>query len=130
MSRQVNLRHPIQVARNWGSAKDGTHHFWIQRLTAVALMLLSPWFVWFALGMIGAEYASVRLSLAQPLTATLMVAFVIALFWHVKLGLQVVIEDYVHVEWQALTLQIIITFACFAATLASVLAIGRIAFAA
>ena len=130
MSRQTNLRHPIQVARNWGSAKDGTHHFWIQRLTAVALMLLAPWFVWFALSMIGADYATVRLSLAQPFTAMLMLAFVITLFWHVKLGLQVVIEDYVHVEWQAMTLQILNTFACFAAALAAVLAIGRIAFAA
>jgi len=129
MSGSNHLRHPIAVARGLGAAKDGTHHFWIQRLTAVALMLLSPWFVWLLLSLVGADYATIRLSLAQPVTATLLLAFVIALFWHVKLGLQVVVEDYIHVKGLEFALQIAITFACLLAVLASVVALGRIVFA-
>jgi succinate dehydrogenase / fumarate reductase, membrane anchor subunit len=129
MSGSNHLRHPIAVARGLGAAKDGTHHFWIQRLTAVALMLLSPWFVWLLLSLIGADYATIRLSLAQPVTATLLLAFIIALFWHVKLGLQVVVEDYIHVKGLEFALQIAITFACLLAVLASVVALGRIVFA-
>jgi succinate dehydrogenase / fumarate reductase, membrane anchor subunit len=126
----MNLRHPIAVARGWGSAKGGTHHFWMQRLTSVALMVLAPLFVGLVVGLVGSDLATVRLTLAQPLTATLLLAFVIGLFWHARLGLQVVIEDYVHVKWLEVALQIINTFACFLAALASVLAIGRIAFGA
>lgn len=124
------LRHPIAIARGLGSGKDGVHHFWVQRVTAVALGLLSPWFVWMAVRLVGADYGTVRLTLAQPFTATLLIAFVIALFWHAKLGLQVVIEDYVHVRWLEVTLQIAVAFSTFLAALASILAIGRIAFTA
>ena len=92
-------------------------------------MLLSPWFVWLLLSLVGADYATIRLSLAQPVTATLLLAFVIALFWHVKLGLQVVVEDYIHVKGLEFALQIAITFACLLAVLASVVALGRIVFA-
>ena len=80
---------------------------------------------------VGAGGAGLRATfgLAQPLTATLLLAFVIALFWHVKLGLQVVVEDYFHVKGLEFALQIAITFACLLAVLASVLALGRIVFA-
>jgi succinate dehydrogenase / fumarate reductase, membrane anchor subunit len=124
------LRHPIAIARGLGSGKDGVHHFWVQRVTAVALALLTPWFIWLAVGLVGAEYAVVRLSLAQPLNATLMIAFVVTLFWHARLGLQVVIEDYVHIRWLEIALQIAVVFATFLAALASIIAIGRIAFTA
>jgi succinate dehydrogenase / fumarate reductase, membrane anchor subunit len=130
MSTNLKLRHPIANARGWGSAKGGTHHFIVQRITSVALALLVPWFVWTAVSLVGADYMTARLTLAQPFTATLMLAFVIALFWHAKLGLQVVIEDYVHRPWLEITLQLVNTFACLLAALASVLAIGRIVFTA
>jgi succinate dehydrogenase / fumarate reductase, membrane anchor subunit len=126
----ARLRHPIATARGLGSAKDGTHHFWVQRLTSVALAVLVPWFVWTAVSLVGSDYATLRLSLSQPLTATLMLAFVIALFWHARLGLQVVIEDYIHVRWLEVTAQILVTFACFLAAVASILAIGRLVFTA
>ena len=92
----MSLRDPLAKARGWGSAKDGVGHWWAQRLTAVALLLLSPWFVLLALGLIGADQLTVRHTLAQPLNASLLIAFVLSLFWHARLGLQVVIEDYVH----------------------------------
>jgi succinate dehydrogenase / fumarate reductase, membrane anchor subunit len=126
----ARLRHPIATARGLGSAKDGTHHFWMQRLTSVALALLVPWFVWTAVGLVGTDHATARLTLSQPLTATLMLAFVIALFWHARLGLQVVIEDYIHVRWLEVTAQILVTFTCFLAAVASILAIGRLVFTA
>jgi succinate dehydrogenase / fumarate reductase, membrane anchor subunit len=126
----MSLRHPIARARGLGSAKDGTGHFWVQRLTSVALALLIPWFIWTSVSLFGSDLASVRATLAQPLHATLMVAFVIALFWHAKLGLQVVVEDYIHVKWLEIALQIAITFVFFLAPLAAVMAIARIVFAA
>ena len=123
----MNLRDPLAQARGLGSAKDGSRHWWVQRLTAVALMLLVPWFVWLALSLIGADQFTVRATIGQPLNATLMLAFVFALFWHAQLGLQVVVEDYVH-GWLELVLQVVIKFACVLAALASAIAIGRIAF--
>ena len=123
----MNLRDPLAQARGLGSAQDGWRHWWVQRLTAVALMLLLPWFIWLALALIGADQFTVRATLGQPLNATLMLTFVFALFWHAQLGLQVVVEDYVHGSLE-LVLQIVIKFACVLAALASAIAIGRIAF--
>lgn len=125
-SAQTQLRDPLAQARGLGSAKDGVRHWWLQRLTAIALALLSPWFVWLAVSLIGADRMTVRLTLAQPLTATLMIAFVLALFWHAKLGVQVVIEDYVQPRWLEVALQVAVSFACLLGAIASVLAIGRI----
>jgi succinate dehydrogenase / fumarate reductase membrane anchor subunit len=123
----MNLRDPLARARGLGSAKDGLRHWWVQRLTAVALMGLVPWFVWLVLGLIGADQFTVRATIGQPWNATLMLAFVFALFWHAQLGLQVVVEDYVH-GWLEIALQIVIKFACALAALASAIAIGRLAF--
>jgi succinate dehydrogenase / fumarate reductase membrane anchor subunit len=125
----MSLRDPLAIARGLGSAKDGTQHWWIQRLTAVALLLLSPWFVYTVLGLIGADQFTVRLSLARPFTATLLLAFVLSMFWHAQLGLQVVIEDYVH-GWLEVALQIVVKFSCALGAMAAALAIGRIVFSA
>ncbi|MCK7592951.1 succinate dehydrogenase, hydrophobic membrane anchor protein [Pseudomarimonas salicorniae] len=124
----MSLQHPIARVRGLGSAKNGTHHWWVQRLTAVALALLTPWFIWLALCMVGADAFTVRATLAQPLNAVLMLAFVFSLFWHARLGLQVVIEDYIHTPWLEVTLQVFVMFACALAALASAIAIGRIVF--
>lgn len=123
----MSLRHPIARARGLGSAKSGAHHFIVQRLTAIALVPLSIWFLIAALGLVTGEYADARTWLAQPLNASLMSVFVIALFYHAQLGVQVVVEDYVHTPWMELALQIGTKFACFFAAVASLLAIVRIA---
>lgn len=125
----MSLRHPLAIARGLGSAKDGTGHWWVQRLTAIALLLLTPWFVWLAIGLAGADQFAVRHALGGPLNASLMLAFVLSLFWHAQLGLQVVIEDYVH-GWPEVALQILVKFACAFAALASIIAVGRIVFTA
>lgn len=125
----MSLRNPLARAKGLGSAKNGTSHWWHQRLTAIALALLTPWFVIFAVGLLGADQATVRLAIAQPLTATLLAAFVLSLFWHAQLGLQVVVEDYLH-GWSEVALQVAIRFAYALAAIASLLAIGRIVFTA
>ena len=125
----MSLRHPLALARGLGSAKDGVGHWWVQRLTAMALLLLAPWFTWLVLGLVGADHFTVRQALAHPLNASLLLAFVLSLFWHAQLGMQVVIEDYVH-GWLEIVLQVAVKFAYAFAALASAIAIGRIAFTA
>ncbi|HEX5757363.1 MAG TPA: succinate dehydrogenase, hydrophobic membrane anchor protein [Arenimonas sp.] len=125
----MSYQHPLARAKGLGSAKDGVQHWWLQRLTAIALALLSPWFVVFAVGLIGADQMAVRAAIAQPLSATLLLAFALALFWHARLGLQVVIEDYIHGALEV-ALQIAVKFAYALAAIASILAIGRIVFTA
>jgi succinate dehydrogenase / fumarate reductase membrane anchor subunit len=123
------MRTPLAQARGLGSAKDGVHHWWVQRLTAVALALLTPWFLWLLLSLIGASHADVRAVIADPRQALPLLAFVLALFWHAKLGVQVVIEDYVHTRWLELALQVAVNFACALGALASVFGILRCVFA-
>jgi succinate dehydrogenase / fumarate reductase membrane anchor subunit len=125
----MSLRDPLAIARGLGPAKEGLHHWWVLRLSSVALMLMTPWFVWFALSLVGADLGTVRATVGDPLQATLLLAFVGTMFWHAQLGLQVVVEDYVH-GWLELALQILIKFTCALAALASALAIGRLVFSA
>ncbi len=91
----MSFRSPLGTARGLGSAKAGTEHWMVQRLTAIALLPLTLWFVWSLLCMAGADYATFTAWLANPLIAVLMSAFSLMLFYHAALGLQVVVEDYV-----------------------------------
>lgn len=125
----MSMRDPLAVARGIGSAKSGTGDWWMLRLTSVALLLLTPWLLWLILGLVGADQYTVRTTLARPLNAALMLPYVLSMFWHAQLGLQVVIEDYIH-GWMEIALQIIVKFACAFAALASAIAIGRIVFSA
>ena len=120
-------RTPLKIVTGLGSARHGVQHFVLQRLTALALALLGAWFIWLVLKLLHLDYAGAHALLAQPLNAVLMLAFVIAVFWHAQLGLQVVVEDYVHTRGWQLTLQIAIKFLCFLGAAASVFAIFRIA---
>ena len=122
----AQMRTPIKIARGLGSAKVGAHHFMVQRITAVALIGLCLWAVWIALAMLQMDYAGAHALIARPLNAVLMLAFIVAMFWHTQLGLQVVIEDYVHARGIELTLQIAVKFICFLGAAASALAVIRI----
>lgn len=124
------LRNPLKRARGLGSAKDGTGHFIVQRITAIALVVLSIYALGLIVWLIGDDYASVRATVAHPCNAILLVAFCIAMFWHAKLGIQVVIEDYVHAPFWGVSLQLLNIFLCALAAIASVLAIVRIALGA
>lgn len=90
------LRSPLGRALGLGSARAGSHHWWGQRLTAIALVPLTLWFIFSVIGHSGASHQEVIGWLSAPLTMGLMLALVIATFHHLQLGLQVVIEDYVH----------------------------------
>jgi succinate dehydrogenase / fumarate reductase, membrane anchor subunit len=122
-----DLRTPLARVRGLGSAREGTHHFVVQRITAIALLPLTIWFLVAALSFLRGEYADARTWLAQPWNASLMAAFVLALFHHAQLGLQVVIEDYVHTRWIELTLLIAVKFIAVLATIVCLLALIRIA---
>jgi succinate dehydrogenase / fumarate reductase membrane anchor subunit len=91
----MSLRSPLSQARGLGSAKDGTHHFWVQRVSAVALIPLSLWFVFSVAQLAGGDYGAVRHWVHAPSVAVTLVLFISAALYHSMLGVQVVIEDYV-----------------------------------
>lgn len=92
----MSLRSPIANARGLGSAKDGTTHFWTQRLTAIALAPLLLWFVSAVVGLVGADYAAVVAWIAHPVNAVLFLVLLLTMCWHSMLGMQVIVEDYLH----------------------------------
>lgn len=123
-----SLRNPLQRARGLGSGKSGTGHFWWQRVTAIFLAPLVAWMIGLLVSLVGQDVTTVQLVLARPWNAIAMALLVLLLFWHAKLGMQVVIEDYVHQRAAEITLQLLVTLACALGALASLYAIGRIAF--
>ncbi len=120
------LRDPLAEARGLGSAKDGVNHWWMQRLTAIALLPLGIWILISLLCLLHANYATARHFVAEPLHAILIIAFIVAMFWHAQLGLQVVIEDYVHTRWLEVSSTLAVKFLCLLGALASTLAVVRI----
>jgi len=122
-----DLRNPLARARGLGSAKEGAGHWMLQRITAVALVFLTLWFVITVLGLMHADYATARGTIAQPWNAVLLIALIVTMFRHAVLGLQVVIEDYVHTRWLEMTALVLIKFIAVLAALAGVLAVLRIA---
>lgn len=125
-----SLRSPLQRARGLGSAKDGTEHWWAQRLTAIALIPLTLWFVLGVISHLGADHAAFIEWMKSPCSAVAMVLTALVTFHHANSGMQVVIEDYVHVEWQKLGLIILVKFGCFALAAACVFAVLKISFGA
>lgn len=122
-----DFRTATKRARGLGSAKSGTGHFWWLRVTSIALALLVPWLVGTLVSLVGADLPSVYAVLSRPYNAVLMAVFAVMLFWHAKLGMQVVIEDYVHVRAVEVALLLLNSFACTLGALASLYAIARIA---
>jgi len=92
----VSLRSDLGRVKGLGSAKEGVGHWRLQRLTAIAVLPLSLWFSYSLMAVVGAPYTEVVAWIARPHVTVLLLALVIALFWHLKLGIQVVLEDYVH----------------------------------
>jgi succinate dehydrogenase / fumarate reductase membrane anchor subunit len=123
----TRYRTPLKGVQGLGSAKAGTQHFIVQRLTAIALVFLACWFLYFVVGLMHADYLTASDAVARPWNAMLLIAFLVAMFWHAQLGVQVVIEDYVHSHGLALTAQIAVRFVCILGALASVFAVVRIA---
>jgi succinate dehydrogenase / fumarate reductase membrane anchor subunit len=124
------MRSALGRALGLGSAKEGVEHWWLQRLTAVALAPLGLWFVAAVIRLTGADLGAVRGWIAHPLPAILLVLLLIATFWHMALGLQVVIEDYVAAPLSRVGLVVVVRLACFGLMVAGIFAVLRIALAA
>jgi len=123
------FRTPLKNVRGLGTAKTGTEHFVQQRLTATALVFLGLWFVWFVLSLVGSDYLAATDAVSKPWNAVLLVGFLVATFWHAQLGLQVVLEDYVHNSLLALALQVSVKFIAVLGAIVSIFAVARIALA-
>jgi succinate dehydrogenase, hydrophobic membrane anchor protein len=122
-------RTPLKNVRGLGAAKHGTQHFVHQRLTATALVLLGVWFLCFVVSLVGADYLTAADAVSRPWNAVLLVGFLVAMFWHAQLGLQVVLEDYVHNSLIALALQVSVKFIAVLGAIVSIFAVARIALA-
>ena len=122
----MNLRSPLGRVRGLGSAKEGTDHWYVERLTALALVPLSLWFVASLIVGVGADYARVKAWMAVPGNMAMMVLLVVAIFWHAALALSVVIEDYVHTKPAEVASLIAVRFGCLVLGIFSVVAVLRI----
>ena len=123
----MSLRDPLATARGLGSAKTGFGHWWAQRVSAVVLALLTP-FVVYCLARYGiADYAALKTQFANPLFSAACILYVLALFWHARLGLQVVVEDYVHNGAFEVIMQVLVKIVFSFAAVAAVIAIVRLA---
>ena len=124
----MSLQSNLSRVRGLGSAKNGTHHWWMQRVTAVALVPLALWFAVALIKLTGASYADAIAWIQSPFNAIMMLLLIIATFHHMQLGLQVVIEDYVHHEGAKITLMMVQKLASFALAIAAGFAVLKIAF--
>jgi succinate dehydrogenase / fumarate reductase membrane anchor subunit len=118
----MSLRSPLGRVLGRGAAKEGVRHWWVQRLTAIALIPLTVWFVVSLLALPSLDYATVTGWVAQGWTALLLVIFIAVTAWHSQLGVRVVIEDYVHSGMKTLAL-IVSTFAHVLLAAAAVFAV-------
>lgn len=94
----MEMRSPLARVRGLGSSNDGIHHWWVQRLTGIALIPLVLWFVLYAVGLASADLATVKAWVGAHYNPVLLILLIICMFHHGQLGLQVVIEDYIHKE--------------------------------
>ena len=119
---------PLGRVRGLGSARSGTEHFWRQRLTAVANVPLTIAFVLIAVALLGRNHAAVVQVLGSPLVSVIMLLFVLSITTHMRIGMQVIIEDYVHDETRKLVLLMANTFFAIAVGLAAAFAILTLSF--
>ena len=126
----MDYRTPLAKARGLGSAKTGTAHWWMQRVTAVALIPLSFWLILFIDQLFHASYSEIKQWLVSPVNFTLLLAWAFTGFYHAALGLQVVIEDYVNPDWIKIVLVWVIKLAFTGMAIASLVFAIRIAISA
>ena len=124
----MSLRSPLGRALGAGSAKEGVHHWWLQRLTAVALIPLGIWFVVSLLALPALDYPVVTAWMSQGWTAVLLLLFVLTASWHSYLGVRVVVEDYVHNSGTKSLALALVAFLHVVIAVAGVFAILKVAF--
>lgn len=125
---EAQIRTPLARARGLGSAKEGTDHFWRQRVTGVANLFLVIFAVFLMLRLIGASYQDARAILSSPLVTVALGMLILSGVIHMRLGLQVVIEDYIHAEGLKIALLMLNTFFAIAVGATCILAVLKLAF--
>jgi succinate dehydrogenase / fumarate reductase membrane anchor subunit len=123
---QASMRTPLSRVRSLGASHSGTSDFWRQRITAVAMVLLMVPVILVVMMMLGRNHAGAAQILGSPLVAIVMLLFIVASAWHMKIGMQVVIEDYVHNEMAKLAAIMANNFFSAAVALASIYAILKL----
>jgi succinate dehydrogenase / fumarate reductase membrane anchor subunit len=126
----MSLRTPLKNARYLGSAKEGADHFWKQRVTAVSNLVLSVIVVWLLVSLAGADHGTVVRALKRPEFALPLILLVVSGVIHMRLGMQTIIEDYVHGEAAKIALLMLNTFFAVAVGAASTLAVLKLYFGA
>lgn len=124
----MSMRTPLKSVRYLGSAKEGANHFWLQRLTAIANLVLGIFLVWLLVKLSGASYQDVRSMLANPIISLALILLVISSAIHMRLGMQTIIEDYVHNEGIKIGLLILNTFAAIAMVAVAVFSVLKLSF--
>jgi succinate dehydrogenase / fumarate reductase membrane anchor subunit len=124
----MTMRTPLSRVRGLGSAKDGTEHFWRQRLTGIALVPLTIVFIFLVVSLTSAPYEIAVARIGSPIIAVILLAMVLAGVAHMRIGMQVIIEDYVHGELAKYALLLGNTFFAALIGIASILAVAKIAF--
>jgi succinate dehydrogenase / fumarate reductase membrane anchor subunit len=123
-----SLRSPLGVVSGLGSAKGGVHHWWLQRLTSIALVPLTIWFTVSILSLPSMDHVTVIAWMTQSWTALLLIVLVLVATYHSQLGVRVVVEDYVHTAGMKTLTLVIVTFAHALLAVAGVFAILKVAF--
>jgi len=126
----MTMQNPLARVRGTGSSGEGAHHWRSQRYSALILLLLTGWVLWLGVSLAGADYASARSTMSSPFNAGMTIMLAGAVFYHTQLGLQVVIEDYVHIATLEFALLLIVRFACLVAFLISAIAALKLALGA
>ncbi|HEX9583988.1 MAG TPA: succinate dehydrogenase, hydrophobic membrane anchor protein [Gammaproteobacteria bacterium] len=126
MIPESKFRTPLYRVRGLGAARDGTRHWWAQRVTAIALVPLLIWFVGALVSVADADYAAVVDWMQSPFVTILMIGLLGALFHHAQLGVQVVLEDYVHTEWLKFASIILVKLAALILGLAGIVAVLKV----
>ncbi len=114
-------------ARGLGASHTGTEHWWAQRLTSIALVPLSLWFIFSLVRLAGADYATVKTWLSQPLSATLAILLVAITFHHAAAGMEVIFEDYIHTKPAKLVTIIVVKFAAVVGAVICILSVLKLA---
>lgn len=129
MARATNsVRSPLARVRGLGSAQHGVGDWWVQRVTAVALVPLSIWFVASVVSLAGGDYVSVARWIGSPINAVILILLLLAMFRHAQLGLRVVIEDYVHNEGAKIAMLLIVNAVLAILAVGSTLSVLKLVF--
>lgn len=124
----MSLRTPLSLAKGLGSAKEGTHHWWMQRLTSIALVPLTIWLTLAVAALPHTDYATVYAWMASPVSCVLLMLTTIVMLLHLNLGVQVIIEDYVHVYWLKMVSIITLNFSCILLGIIGLYSLLKVAF--